>query len=406
MSDKPTFIDWPVCQQILSVIKAHGGDARFVGGAVRNTLMGAACEDIDMAVNRPIEQVADWLRAAQIAVYETGIAHGTITVRHDNRSVELTQTRIDTQTDGRHAQVIATDDWLEDAKRRDFTVNALYLNADGILFDPLDGVSDVKRGILRFIGEADARIAEDYLRILRGFRLMAEYPTLILSDESVAASARQAHGLSKLSGERITSEWIRLLDGPGWRSAVKLACQAGLDEALFGSAFSADLDAALADGLSALGRFAWLVGVGQDLPDWLRLSRVDTDLLQLYRQALTSSEKELLMTQTGWQQAAYGLGSDAKIRLSLWYLWQDKVSQPDTVSSKEFEILTERLHQLATYQPPTFPLRGADIINKGIPAGPKIGEILKACEVKWVESDFSLSADSLLALVLKEYDDE
>lgn len=376
----------------------QGGEARFVGGAVRNHLMGLTSDDIDMAVNKPIINVVSWLSDAGLAVYETGIEHGTITVRYHEKSVELTQTRKDTQTDGRHAEVIAIDDWLEDAKRRDFSVNALYMDAQGVLFDPLDGAADIKAGRLTYIGIPDLRIKEDYLRILRGFRLMSEYPELVLTDESIDAAGQQVEGLSVLSGERITTEWMRLLAGRGWRRALQAAQQAGLDKALLSTSFPKYIGASLTDDISALARCAWLLGPGAPLPSWLQLSRPQINLLTLYTQNLSQADADALMSETGWQQAAYWLGSEARVRLILYLLW-------DRGRSYIQDDITARLAQLDIFQIPSLPLRGADLVKSGITPGPKLGKILKALEIRWVESEFQLNHSALMAILVKEYSD-
>ena len=187
----PACLDVPVVQAVMDVMSRHGAEARLVGGAVRDLLLGRQPQktklDIDMAVNRPIGEAAGWLRAAGLAIYETGLAHGTITVRYADQSVELTQTRIDAHTDGRHAEVEATEDWSEDAARRDFTINALYMDATGTVHDPFNGRADLAAGRLRFIGAPDRRIAEDYLRILRTVRSSGPSWT---TESWVAAAAR------------------------------------------------------------------------------------------------------------------------------------------------------------------------------------------------------------------------
>ena len=382
---KPAFLAWPICQEILSNAAALGSEARFVGGAVRNHLLGKPVDDVDMAVTAPITLIADRLKQAGLAVYETGIDHGTITVRYKQHIVELTQTRIDMNTDGRHAVVQPVDDWLEDAKRRDFTINAFYMNGDGILFDPLDAMVDLETGILRFIGDPDRRIQEDYLRIMRGFRFVSEYPELRLSEAGIAAIKRHLDGLDRLSGERVTTEWMRLVSAHGWRHALHLAETAGLTQKLLGTKTKIKFTASYGESLTALGRFAWQLGPGARVPAWVRLSRADTDLLHLYLDKLDSGVVDALLADEHWQQAAYQLGAEAYQRLLLFLLWETKEADAD------------RLNQLATYQPPTFPLRGADLITIGIAPGVGLGQMLLSLEDRWVKSDFQFSKDELMA---------
>ena len=381
----------------MRVVAAHGGEARFVGGAVRNHLLGKKIDDVDMAVNRPIEDVAGWLGNDGLSIYETGIAHGTITARLENTSVELTQTRKDAETDGRHARVIPVDDWLEDAKRRDFTINGLYMNGEGALFDFVDGRSDLTAGILRFIGDAEHRICEDYLRILRAFRFLSEYPELRFSEGMLTSLSRHMNGLEQLSGERVTNEWMRLLSGQGWRQALALSIKSGLDHTLFGRTFAVNLHLPLAVKLTSLGRLAWLLGPNAALPDWLRLSRADSNLLSLYAQKLDQKTVADLLSDVLWQQTAYTVGVDVYQRLILSLLWDGARANNET------------LNRIATFQPPAFPLRGADLMSEGIAPGVLIGKMLLALEQAWVASDFQLGKDVLLALLpelMKDYDDQ
>lgn len=393
----PNFLSWPICKRIIRVVAAHGGEARFVGGAVRNHLLGKKIDDVDMAVNRPIEDVASWLVHDGLSIYETGIAHGTITVRFDGKSVELTQTRKDAETDGRHARVIPVDDWLEDAQRRDFTINAVYMDGAGTLFDFVGGRSDLTAGILRFIGDAEHRICEDYLRILRAFRFLSEYPELRFSEGMLTSLSQHMNGLQQLSGERVTNEWMRLLSGQGWRQALALSIKSRLDHTLFGRTFTVNLHLPLAENLTSLGRFAWLLGPNAALPDWLRLSRADSNLLSLYAQKLDQKTVIDLLSDILWRQTAYTVGVDVYQRLILSLLWDGRGADDAT------------LKRIATFQPPAFPLRGADLMSEGIAPGVLIGKMLLSLEQAWVASDFQLGKDVLLALLpelMKDYDDQ
>ena len=188
------------------------GEARFVGGAIRNTLLGKPVADIDIATPLTPDKVGTLLAAAGIAFVPTGIEHGTVTAIVEGKPFEVTTLRRDVTTDGRHAVVAFTNDWSLDAQRRDFTMNALYAAADGEIFDFVGGIADLKAGRVRFVGDAPTRIREDYLRILRLFRFHAWYGKGEIDVEALRAAAVEKGGLAGLSGERIAKEMLRLLE--------------------------------------------------------------------------------------------------------------------------------------------------------------------------------------------------
>src|SRR5690606_32513144 len=175
-----------------------GGRARFVGGCVRNSLMGLPVADIDVATDVPAEQVMHRIEAAGIRAVPTGLDHGTVTAVKDHVKVEITTLRVDVETDGRRARIAYTDDWAEDAKRRDLTMNALFLDPDGTLYDPVGGLADIEAGRVRFVGAAEQRIQEDVLRLLRFFRFHAHYGRTALDEEGLATCTRFAALLSNL----------------------------------------------------------------------------------------------------------------------------------------------------------------------------------------------------------------
>jgi poly(A) polymerase len=189
----------PETKRVFAALSADGVETRAVGGAVRNTLLGLPVTEIDLATTALPEQVMALARKAGLKAIPTGIEHGTVTVVVDGAPFEVTTLRRDVETYGRHATVAFTEDWEEDARRRDFTLNALYAGSDGTVFDPLGGYADLVAGRVRFIGEAEARIKEDYLRILRFFRFNAYYGKGPLDPEGLQASVRLRAGLDQLS---------------------------------------------------------------------------------------------------------------------------------------------------------------------------------------------------------------
>lgn len=204
----------PAAARVLAALTRDGTPARFVGGAVRDWLVGRAATDIDIATPLPPDQVMHRLGEAGIKAIGTGIEHGTVTAITDGRGFEITTLRRDVETDGRHAVVAFTDDWAEDAKRRDFTMNALYADPDGTIYDPVDGLGDLDHGLVRFIGDAAERITEDHLRLLRFFRFLAHYGRAEPLDADLAACAKAAPKLATLSAERVWTELKKLLAAP------------------------------------------------------------------------------------------------------------------------------------------------------------------------------------------------
>src|SRR5579863_4845542 len=204
------------------------GEARFVGGAVRNALLGAAVADIDIAVPMPPAEAAARLAAKGIKVVDTGVEHGTITAVAGRHAFEVTSLRCDVETDGRHAKVAFTDDWAEDAARRDFTINALYASASGEIFDYATGVEDLIAGRVRFMGDARARIAEDHLRVLRLFRFHAWYGRGEIDAEGLRAAAEARDKLKTLSAERVAKEMLRLLEAGNPAPVLRVMAAAGI----------------------------------------------------------------------------------------------------------------------------------------------------------------------------------
>lgn len=245
-------------KRVLDAIEGGGDAARVVGGAVRNSLMGVAVTDLDIATTARPEAVSERARAAGLKVVPTGIDHGTVTVVVEGRPFEVTTLRADVETDGRRAVVAFTDDWEEDARRRDFTMNAIYVDRHGHLYDPVAGVGDARARRVRFIGEPEARIREDYLRILRFYRFHAQYGHGPLDAAGAAAAQRLAAGMAQLSRERVGAELGKILLAPGRRAAVAAMAAAGVLE-------QAIRRAALPERYAAVEHLAAAVGLAPDL---------------------------------------------------------------------------------------------------------------------------------------------
>jgi len=328
----------------------------------------------------------------------TGIEHGTVTVIADGVPFQVTTLRRDVETYGRHATVAFTEDWEEDARRRDFTLNALYADRDGTVFDPLGGYGDLRAGRVRFIGDAEARIKEDYLRILRFFRFNAYYGKGPLDEEGLAASVRLRAGIEQLSAERIGAELRRLLVAPGAFLAIEALFDYGLLPDVLGGVPRLDRFARLIAIEKAVGltpdaalRLAGLaVFVREDAPRLaarLRLSNAEQAVLEL---GAADHAKVELPDEAAAKRALYALGQCA-FEAHVLIAWADAGASPDDQSWRQALTLADR------WQAPTFPLRGSDIVALGEVKGPAIGGILRRLEREWVDGGFAEDRESLLA---------
>ncbi len=383
---------------VFDALQGQGTETRAVGGAVRNTLLGLPVTEIDLATTAVPEQVMALAAKAGLKAVPTGIDHGTVTVVAAGVPFEVTTLRRDVETFGRHARIAFTEDWEEDACRRDFTLNALYADRDGRLFDPLGGLADLVAGRVRFIGDAEERIREDYLRILRFFRFNAYYGKAPLDQAGLLAAVRLREGMAQLSAERVGAELRRILVAPRASGAVEALYDYGLLTGLLG-------------GVPRLADFARLVGIEEALgraPEpALRLAVlavfVEEDVARLVARFRLSNAEQTVLTlaaratcdarapdEAEARLALYRLGADA-FRSSILICWARSGAVPDDREWRGVLALPER------WQAPIFPLRGADIMALGEAKGPEIGETLRRLEAEWVAGGFAETREQLLA---------
>ncbi len=398
------WLERPETQAVFAALAARGHAGRAVGGAVRNALAGRPVADVDIATDARPEDILRAAEAAGLKAVPTGLAHGTVTVVAGTRPYEITTLRRDVETHGRHATVVFTHDWAEDARRRDFTLNALYCGADGTLFDPLGGYPDLAARRVRFIGDAGERIREDYLRILRFFRLTADFAAGPADAEGLAACVRERAGLAILSAERVRVELLRLLAAPRGPEVAALMQDYGLLPSVLGAAPRPTLLARLAAIEAALGlapdaalRLAALaVEIPEDaerLRDRLRLSNGET--AKLARAAGRGGDIGPPSPEAHARAWLYRHGAAAHHERTL-LDWARSGASPDSEAWHRRFDLPDR------WQPPRFPLTGADVLAQGIPAGRRVGETLRALEEWWIASDFAAD-EAGLRLRLREF---
>lgn len=407
LSNETWFTD-PALQRLFALLNADGGEARVAGGAVRNSLMGLPVADIDLATTLPPETVMERAKAAGIKAVPTGIDHGTVTLVLDGRGFEVTTLRRDVETDGRRAKVAFGEDWQEDAERRDLTINALYVGADGEVIDLIGGLPDVETKTVRFIGDADTRIAEDYLRILRFFRFFAHYGGGRPDPAGLKACSRAKDKLSTLSAERVWAETKKLLSARDPGRALLWMRQSGVLGAILPETEKWGIDAipALVAAEQALGwepepmlRLAAIVPKDAErlaaLAQRLRLSNAEAAFLDRFARAPKPNGE---VTDAAFDRELYRLGKHsviASLKIDLATARSNAAADPKAMArAGRLSVLLTRAEK---FERPSFPLSGADVLAAGTSPGPKVGETLKALEQEWISSNFSFDRAKLLA---------
>ena len=399
-------------QRLLAALNADGEEARIAGGAVRNALLGQAVADVDIATTTTPDETIRRAEAAGFKAIPTGIEHGTVTVAAGGKGHEVTTLRADVETDGRRAKVVFGRDWKADAERRDFTINALYAEADGTVVDLVGGLADLENRTLRFIGDAEARIREDYLRILRFFRFFAWYGSGRPDAEGLKACARLKEGLERLSAERVWAELKKLLSAPDPSRALLWMRQAGVLTKVLPESEKWGIDAI--HGLVAAERdLGWAADAMLRLeamvpPDAERMTALaerlklsNTDAGRLISWAL-APKIEPAGVESDLAKKLYRGGRQPmldRLRLGL--------ASARVRAAENDEALVEaggysRLLKFAEkWTAPKFPLKGADLQAIGMPDGPEMGKLLKRLEDEWVEADFRLDGGALLERAAK-----
>jgi poly(A) polymerase len=404
MTDARALIDAPWLRsgpaaRVLALLNGDGAEARVVGGAVRNALLGIPVSDIDIATTALPAEVIRRAKATGIKSVPTGIAHGTVTLVVDAQPFEVTTLRQDVETFGRKAKVAFGTDWARDAERRDFTINGLSVGADGVVHDYVGGLADIAAKRVRFIGDPKLRIVEDYLRILRFFRIHAAYGVGEPDREGYLACIGGSAGLANLSAERMRMEMLKLVVAQGAATAVVAMADGGLLLPIFG-------------GVAYTGAFAAMIAVEHALglePNAIRrLGALAVALTEDARRLaarlrLTNNEAKALdsMGHRWWRMAGmdeararrrlYRLGAE-RYRDRLMLAWARDGAPANSASWRDLATLPER------WSAPKFPLKAADFVGRGIDAGPALGHVLGLAEDAWLAADFPPDAPALEAI--------
>ena len=392
----------PAIQSVFDAVDCGGDETRVVGGAVRNALLAFPVADIDMATTALPHTVVKRCKSAGLKVVPTGLDHGTVTVFSQGKRFELTTLRQDVETFGRRAHVKFGRSWTEDARRRDFTLNALYCDRRGAVFDPLGGLEDCLARRVKFIGDPRQRIREDYLRILRLFRIHATYSEGPVDPEGLAACREEREGLHCLSGERIRMEMSRLLLAPAGPDCIQLMQQQGILQCVLGEDVRID-------------RFLWLSSylnpADEDADALLALAALvglsDAAIHQISDHfRLSNAERERMVGALAAERHVAGLNGrfDAEDICRLLYRHGRqgsvdgvRLAFADKRTTKDDPAFKKLLGDLKERPVPVFPVKGGDLIAAGASPGPALGQALARLEAQWLESGCQLDRATLCA---------
>jgi len=373
-------------RRLIEVFEGAGAEIRFVGGCVRDSLLGLGVRDIDIATDALPDRTMEILRDAGIKSVPTGIEHGTVTAVVEGRAFEFTTYRRDIKTDGRHAVVEFGTDWREDAERRDFTINAMSITPDGDLHDPFDGEDDLAAGRVRFVGDAQRRVREDILRILRWFRFHAHYGKPPPDVDALGACRGFAFRIPDLSGERIRHELLRLLAADDPMPSIELMIETDVIDAVLGRGRQIQRLASLCaieretelppDPILRLAALIGSPGMAVPLAERLRLS---------------NAEQKRLLAALG-TEPSLGLDTSEADRVRIFCRLGNRIAEDRILmawaANPSATAWREWLEAVRTFDVPAFPLSGRDVMAEGVSAGPAVGEALRQIEDWWIDARF------------------
>jgi len=405
--DPQPWMTAPETAAVMAALSAAGGEARFVGGCVRDALLGRKVRDVDIATHEPPERVMNLLARAGIKAIPTGIKHGTVTAVIGAKHFEITTLRRDVETYGRHAKVEYTNDWQADAARRDFTMNALFCSADGIIYDPFGGLADLRAQRVCFVGDPEARIREDVLRLLRFFRFHAHYGKPPPDAAALAACRSLAPLLPTLSGERICGETLKLLSASQPADIIDLMRETGVLAHFLPEATRID-------------RLRTLVAIEGSAPRDLvprtdpirRLAALLDGSAASARAVATrlrfsNAERDRLISLSGDPEPSPDLAAPARRRLiyrlgpvryrdRALIAWAAAVAGGVAMDGRVTEAWIDVLRSGADWVAPRFPLKGRDAVKLGVPPGPAVGRLMATLEDWWIAGDFQADREACL----------
>lgn len=408
--DPQPWMSAPETQAVMDAFRAAGAEARFIGGCVRDAVLKRPAKDIDIATPVEPERVLHILETANIRAIPTGLKHGTVTAVVGDQHFEITTLRVDVENFGRHARVEFTDDWTQDAARRDFTINTMSCDEHGNVYDPYNGLEDLGKGWVKFVGEPEQRIEEDLLRLLRFFRFFAQYGRPPISKKALRACFKFAPRLPELSGERVRGELFRILTAPNPADTVTLMRAERVMDYILPEAGD----------VGRLRMVAWLLeravkfdGVGIDpvrrLAALLRPGLVKEDVGTVAeRLKFSKRERKHLeimcapgpdiapeMGAKALHIACADIGPEMVVDRAL-IAWSGELAMESRLPSERTGAWRELIEAAQAYRPKPFPLQGRDVLALGVAHGPKIGDYLDQVEHWWREQDFHPDREACL----------
>ena len=387
---RAAWLNEPRLQKVMAVLARGGGEVRVAGGAVRNALLGVPIADVDLATTMLPQDVMRVCKAAGLGVHPTGFEHGTVTVVNGGVPFEVTTLRRDVQTDGRRAVVAFSLDWAEDVMRRDFTMNAMYCDAGGKIYDFTNGYADLLRNRVRFVGEADLRIKEDYLRILRFFRFHAWFGKGAPDEIGLAACAKLKSGLKKISSERIRQEMFKLVVAPRAVATLKIMDTSGVLKTIVPYTDDWRLIGRLPE--DAVLRLYGLAKKPAAMRDILRLSNVEAQRVEGLAAAPDLSPR---LKPPEQRAMLYHLGLQVWVDAVQFNWAKGRASKADS----KWQALLDLPKRWSI---PKLPINGQDLLAAGIASGPHMGEVFRSLEDWWVANDFVPTREELLERLIND----
>lgn len=400
----------PETKAVMDAFHAAGAEARFIGGCVRDAVLKRAAKDIDIATPEEPDRVLEILKAADIRAIPTGIQHGTITAVIGDQHYEITTLRVDVENYGRHARVEFTDDWTQDAARRDFTINAMSCDEHGNVYDPYDGLEDLGKGWVRFVGKAEQRIEEDVLRLLRFFRFYAQYGKPPISAKGLLACRKLAYRLPELSGERVRGELFRILTAPNPADTITLMRAEKVLEHILPEA----------GGVGRLRMLAWLLEratkfEGLDIDPVRRLAALlkpglEADAIIAVAERLKFSKRERKhlsamcapspavdpsLCAKDLHIACAQVGADIVVDRAL-ITWANELSHEAHLPAERTQAWRELIETARGLEIVHFPLQGRDVLDLGTSPGPHVGDVLQQVETWWLDEDMQPDRNACL----------
>ena len=374
----------------------------FVGGCVRKYMLNEKIDDIDIATTLTPDEVIKKFENSNVKVKKTGIEHGTLTLIFEDQKFEITTLRHDVSTDGRHANIEFTENWREDSKRRDFTINAIYLDQKGKVFDPQLGLEDLKKNKVKFIGNPDTRIKEDYLRILRFLRFSIQYRSFDISEETQKAIKLNLNGITKLSKERLYGELEKIIQLKNFYDLFKNKFLLNIFKLIFPEFIYIERIKKIQK-LSKIKDIvvdrslifaSMLLDFSNNHEYFFHKYNVSNEIknnLNLYSKLLKEIKSNEDFFSRNLKKNIFFYGKEQIKRVFLIH----NVVNKKTLSPKTEQILSKISHVLI----PKFPVKGNDLLKQGVQSGEKVGEILKKIEKKWIENNFEINHEEIKELV-------